>query len=100
MRNVVADTPLFCQGETLENPSPAPNARSTRVTAADDNPPAMIAAQETADTAESSVPGDSLRTIASAIAVLPRSAAKPPHWNLRIAGGFLFSTGILIRLPG
>src|SRR5947199_7607898 len=47
--NVVADTPELGQGDTVENPMPAPNARSTNVKAAAVTPPAMTAAQETAE---------------------------------------------------
>jgi hypothetical protein len=50
MLNVVAEIPEFDQGETADNPIPAPNARSTSVKAAEATPPATIAAHETAGT--------------------------------------------------
>jgi hypothetical protein len=46
---VVADMPELGQGETAEKPIPAPNASSTNVKAAAVTPPAVTAAQETAD---------------------------------------------------
>jgi hypothetical protein len=47
--SVVADMPEFGQGDTDEKPMPAPNASSTKVKAAAVTPPAITAAQETAD---------------------------------------------------
>src|SRR5437588_11019410 len=46
---VVADTPELGQGDTAENPMPAPKATNTRVSAAAVTPPAITAAQETAE---------------------------------------------------
>ncbi len=54
--NVVADTPEFNQGEIEVNPSPAPNDRRTRVVATAAMAPAKIAAQLTAERADSSEP--------------------------------------------
>ena len=48
--NVVAETPELPQGETTENPIPAPKDRSTSVRAKDATAPANTAAQETPGT--------------------------------------------------
>jgi hypothetical protein len=46
---LVADTPAPDQGETAENPIPAPKARSRRANAAIATPPAATAAHDMAD---------------------------------------------------
>src|SRR3984957_18619978 len=48
--NVVAETPELPQGETTENPMPAPNDKSTSVNARDATAPAKTAAQDTPGT--------------------------------------------------
>src|ERR1700722_2947646 len=48
--NVVAETPELPQGETTENPMPAPNDKSTSVRARDATAPAKTAAQDTPGT--------------------------------------------------
>jgi hypothetical protein len=50
---VVADTPEFDQGDTAAKPRPVPSAIRINPIAAEANAPAMIAAQETADSADS-----------------------------------------------
>jgi hypothetical protein len=45
--NVVDDIPELPQGETTENPRPAPNDKRTSVSASDATAPAPTAAQET-----------------------------------------------------
>src|ERR1700689_1521660 len=45
--NVVAETPELPQGETTENPMPAPKDKSTRVSAKDATAPAKTAAHDT-----------------------------------------------------
>src|ERR1700709_484103 len=48
--NVVAETPELPQGETTENPMPAPNDKSTSVRASEATAPAKTAAQDTPGT--------------------------------------------------
>src|ERR1700680_3017708 len=48
--NVVAETPELPQGDTTENPMPAPKDRSTSVRARDATAPAKTAAQDTPGT--------------------------------------------------
>src|SRR3981081_2691029 len=48
--NVVAETPELPQGDTTENPMPAPKDRSTSVRASDATAPAKTAAQDTPGT--------------------------------------------------
>jgi hypothetical protein len=62
---VVADMPELGQGETAEKPMPAPNATSNKVNAAAVTPPAMTAAQETAE--------GSFAVVLDAISALDRS---------------------------
>jgi hypothetical protein len=54
--NVVADTPLFGQGDTEARPNPDPSAASTKEAAAARIAPAKIAGHDTAETADSCVP--------------------------------------------
>jgi hypothetical protein len=55
---VVAETPEVSQGETTLNPSPVPNARTTKVTARDATEPTNIAPQEAPETDGSSMFND------------------------------------------
>jgi hypothetical protein len=59
MVNVVADAPLFGQGEIVAKPRPEPSNTSTMATAAAATAPAKIEAQQTAET------GDSTGAVAS-----------------------------------
>src|SRR6266852_5209380 len=75
--NVVIETPESDQGETAENPIPAPKAKSSKVKAAVATAPAATAAQETADICVSSdsMLGDVVRDKVSIISLRPRRCA-------------------------
>ena len=54
--NVIVETPELPQGETTENPMPAPNDKRTSVRARDATAPAKTAAQDTPGTDGSTKP--------------------------------------------
>src|SRR5437016_9423135 len=70
---VPAEMPELGHGDTLEKPMPAPNANSARVSAAAVTPPAITAAQETADSA---IAPDEISVLPSAIATVPAVASQ------------------------
>jgi hypothetical protein len=75
--NVVEVTPELAQGETTENPTAVPNARSNKDSAAEATPPARTAAQEIAETSDSAVPSLSsdVRTSAMRVSRFPFSSS-------------------------
>src|ERR1700692_2584104 len=78
--SVDPDTPELDQGDTTEKPIPVPNASRTRVRVAEANPPATIAAHETADTDAS--PDSSSIEIDSTIATASVMASLPGYFHI------------------
>src|ERR1700733_14444281 len=73
--NVVAETPELPQGETTENPMPAPNDKSTSVRARDATAPAKTAAQDTPGT-----DGSTKSTCAFCLKLCSIRSSQPPKW--------------------
>src|SRR3569833_2077288 len=65
IETVAADAPAFGHAEIEAKPCPVPNALSSSDTAAATAPPAMMAAQDTAETGDSFAPTDSSGTAAA-----------------------------------
>src|ERR1700684_2826830 len=73
--NIVAETPELPQGETTENPIPAPKDRSTSVRARDATAPANTAAQDTPAT------GGSIKSAgASCLKLCSIRSSQQPKW--------------------
>src|ERR1700730_5292380 len=73
MLKVVDETPEFDQGETDENPRPAPNASKSSDKAAAATPPARMAPQDTPE-ALASLPASAIvgAVVCASMAALPR----------------------------
>src|ERR1700712_1198801 len=84
---VVADTPEFPQGETTENPMPAPNDRSTSVNARDATAPAKTADQDTPGTDGSIKSTCPFCRIACSMKILPAAEIGCPE-NVSVDGKF------------
>src|SRR5580704_9538926 len=64
---VAAVAPALDQGETEDNPKPAPKASNTRANEAETKAPPMTAAQDTPDRSESFLPGTSAIEVGESI---------------------------------
>src|SRR3984885_10674731 len=73
--NVVAETPELPQGETTENPMPAPNDKSTSVRARDATAPAKTAAHDTPGT-----DGSTTSTRAFCPKLCSIQSSQQPNW--------------------